>query len=63
VRWLTAYYAEFSGHLTVLRAKPRPCRQCNAVGTVEALNEKGEVEQAPCPVCKALKYERLVNFR
>jgi len=63
VRWLTAYYAEFSGHLTVLRAKPRPCRQCNALGTVEALNEKGEVEQAPCPVCKALKYERLVNFR
>ncbi len=63
VRWLTAYYAEFAGHLVVLRAKPRPCRQCDAVGTVESLNEKGEVEQAPCPVCKALKHERLVNFR
>src|SRR4030095_9581411 len=48
VRWLTAYYAEFSNHLTVLRAKPRNCRQCNAVGTVPGVNEKGEAVDVPC---------------
>lgn len=63
VRWLTAYYAEFSGHVTVVRAKPRPCRQCTGEGTVEVLNEKGEVERGACPICKGLKVERLVNFR
>lgn len=63
VRWLSAYYAEFSGHVEVVRAKPRACRQCNGLGTVEALNEKGEVEQDTCPVCKGLKVERLVNYR
>ena len=65
VRWLTAYYAEFceDAHLTILRAKPRNCRQCNAVGTVEGLNEKNEVVQVACPLCKGLKFERLVSFR
>ncbi len=63
VRWLTAYYAEFSGHVKVVRAKPRVCRQCSGEGTVEVLNEKGEVERGACPICKALKVERLVNFR
>ena len=63
VRWLTSYYAEFSEHLTVLRAKPRICRNCNAVGTVPGQNEKGEVVPVPCPTCKGLKFERLINFR
>jgi hypothetical protein len=63
VRWLTAFYAEEAGHVTVLRAKPRNCRQCNAVGTVPGLNEKGEAIDMACPTCKGLKYERLVNFR
>lgn len=63
VRWLSAYYAEFSGHVEVVRAKPRPCRQCTGTGSVEALNEKGEVIQDTCPVCKGLEVERLVNYR
>jgi hypothetical protein len=63
VRWMTAYFAESSGHLLVLRAKPRNCRTCEAVGLIEVQNEKGEVEAQTCPVCKGLKYERLVNFR
>lgn len=62
-RWLTSYYAEFSQHLLVVRAKGRPCRQCNAVGTVPGQNEKGEIVQVACPICKGLKFERLVNFR
>jgi hypothetical protein len=63
VRWATAYFAEASGHINVLRAKPRNCRTCDAVGFIEVLNEKGEVEALICPTCKGLKYERLVNFR
>jgi hypothetical protein len=63
VRFLTSYYAEFSMHLEVVRAKPRACRQCDAVGTVPGKNEKGEVVQVPCPICKGLKYERLVDFK
>jgi len=63
MRWLMAYYAEFSGHISVLRAKPRNCRTCEASGRIEVMNEKGEVEAALCPTCKGLKYERIVNFR
>ncbi len=63
VRWLTSYYAEFSGHLVVLRAKPRNCRICNATGYIDGLNEKGEVIQVTCTTCKGLKVERLVNYR
>jgi hypothetical protein len=63
VRWMTSYYAESSGHINVLRAKPRNCRTCNAFGLIEVMNEKGEIEPQTCPTCKSLKYERLVNFR
>ncbi|MHC4845486.1 MAG: hypothetical protein ACYTCU_04905 [Planctomycetota bacterium] len=63
MRWLMAYYSEFSGHISVLRAKPRNCRTCEASGRIEVMNEKGEVEAALCPTCKGLKYERIVNFR
>ena len=63
VRWLTSYYAEFGGHLDVLRAKPRNCRVCDASGVVSGFNEKGEVVMITCTTCKGLKYERIVNFR
>jgi hypothetical protein len=63
VRWMTAYFAENSGHLELLRAKPRNCRTCEASGFIEVMNEKGEVEARTCSTCKGLKYERLVNFR
>jgi hypothetical protein len=62
-RWLTAYYAEFGQHLMVVRAKPRPCRQCNSAGTIPGQNEKGELVQLTCTICKGLKFERLVDFR
>jgi tetratricopeptide (TPR) repeat protein len=63
IRWMTAYYAESSGHINVLRAKPRNCRTCEAIGFIEVMNDKGEVEAQTCPTCKSLKYERLVNYR
>lgn len=63
VRWLAAYYAEFGGGLSVLRAKPRNCRTCNALGTVEGVNEKNEVVIKTCGTCKGLKVERIVTFR
>jgi len=63
MRWLMAYYAEFSGHISVLRAKPRNCRTCEASGLIEVMNERGEVEAVVCPTCKGLKHERIVNFR
>ena len=61
--FLTAYYAEFSKQLKVLRTKPRNCRICEGLGTVEMMNDKGEIEARTCQTCKGLKYERLVNFR
>jgi len=64
VAWLSSYFAEFSGQVDVLRAKPRPCRTCDAVGTIDQMNpEKGQVEAVTCPTCKGLKAERLVNYR
>lgn len=61
--FLTAYYAENAKQLKVLRAKPRNCRFCEGLGTIEMMNDKGEVEARTCQTCKGLKYERLVNFR
>jgi hypothetical protein len=64
VAWLSSYYAEFSGQIQLLRARPRSCRTCDAVGTIQQMNqEKGEMEAVPCPTCKGLKAERLVNYR
>ena len=62
-QFLTAYYAESSKQLKVLRTKPRNCRICEGLGTVEMTNDKGEVEALTCQTCKGLKYERLVNYR
>jgi hypothetical protein len=62
-RFLTAYFAEFSKQLELLRTKPRNCRVCEGVGTLEMINEKGEIEARTCLTCKGLKYERLVNYR
>jgi hypothetical protein len=63
IRWLAAYYAEFGDALTLLRAKPRPCRTCEAAGFIEQIDERNEIQINTCPVCKGLKYERLVNYR
>ncbi len=64
VAWLSGYFAEFSGQVNVVRAKPRPCRTCDALGTVDQLNEeKAQIEAVTCPTCKGLKIERLVNYR
>ncbi|HZL99536.1 MAG TPA: hypothetical protein VFD43_04715 [Planctomycetota bacterium] len=62
-QFLAAYYAESSKQLQVVRTKPRNCRICQALGTIEMMNEKGEVEARTCLTCKGLKYERLVNYR
>lgn len=62
-RWLTAYYCEFAGAINVIEAKPRDCRRCNAVGTVDGTNEKSEPVQMTCPVCKGLKQERVIRAR
>lgn len=61
--WLVAYYAEHSGHLLVVRARPRECRISEGTGVIQVLNEKGEYEFVTCPTCKGLKYERLLSFR
>jgi len=62
-RWLLAYYSESSGQLKVIEARPRDCRHCDARGYIEGINEKEEVVQITCPVCKDLKHERLVRCR
>jgi len=61
--WLTAYFAETSGQLTIVRAKPRPCRTCDGEGTIDSYSERGEIQRVTCPTCKSLKIERLVSFR
>ena len=63
IRWLSAYYAEFSGHLEIIRAKPRVCRLCEGQGFIEGVNELNEIVRDTCPSCKDLKYERLVSYR
>ena len=63
VRWLTAYYAEWSGQVRVLEARGRNCRQCDALGYIEVETRDGEIERQTCPTCKGLAYERLVKFR
>lgn len=62
-RWLLAYYAEASGQLRVLEARPRDCRRCDARGYIEGTNVDDEVIRITCPVCKGLKFERLVRCR
>jgi len=62
-RWLLAYYAEASGQLRVLEARARNCRRCDARGYIEGTNEDDQVVQITCPVCKDLKFERLVRCR
>ena len=62
-RWIMAYYSEHSGFIHVIEAKARNCRRCNAHGTIEGTNEKGEVVEKVCPVCKGLKHERVVRAR
>lgn len=61
--WLVAYYAEFSGRLELVRARPRDCRICGATGQEQVQNEKGEYVDVVCRTCKGLRYERLVSFR
>ena len=62
-RWLLAYFAEASGQLRVLEARARDCRRCDARGYIEGTTEDDEVVQLTCPVCKDLKFERLVRCR
>lgn len=62
-RWLLAYYAEFSTHLEVVRAKPKDCRRCQGEGQIQVLNDKNEYEYITCTVCKGLQVERIVSFR
>ena len=62
-RWLSAYYAELSGQLRVIEARGRPCRHCDARGYMEGTDDKGEVIRITCPICKDLKFERLVRCR
>lgn len=61
--FLMAYYAEFSKQLNLVRTKPRDCRVCLGLGSIEVMNDKGEVEARTCLTCKGLKVERLVNYR
>lgn len=61
--WVTAYFAEKAGTLTIVRAKPRPCRTCDGVGEVDSYNDRGEIQRLTCPTCKSLEIERLVSFR
>ncbi|RKY19164.1 MAG: hypothetical protein DRQ55_11325 [Planctomycetota bacterium] len=61
--WMAAYYAEFSGAIHVIEAKPRDCRRCDAGGYIEGTNEKSEPVLLTCPVCKGLKRERVVRAR
>lgn len=62
-RWLSAWFAEMSGQVRVIEARGRPCRHCDARGYLEGTDEDGEPIQITCPVCKDLKYERLVRCR
>jgi hypothetical protein len=62
-RWMAAYFAEFAASMRVIEAKARECRRCDAGGTIEGTNEKGEPVLLTCPVCKGLKQERVVRAR
>ncbi|MFT7463237.1 MAG: hypothetical protein ACI9EF_001581 [Pseudohongiellaceae bacterium] len=62
-RWLSAYYAEASQQLRVIEARSRHCRRCDARGYIEGTDQDGAPIQATCPVCKDLKFERLVRCR
>ena len=62
-RWILSYYAEFSAALRVIEAKPRSCRRCDATGIVQGTNDKGEIVELGCPVCKGLRQERIVRAR
>lgn len=63
VKWLSAYYAEASSQVSVLEARGRNCRQCDATGFIEVLNADQELERQTCPTCKGLRYERFIKFR
>jgi hypothetical protein len=64
-RWLTAYCAEFGGHMTVLRIDHRNCHDCGGRGTHRVLvpgSDRG-IEHRPCRRCHGVRHDRTVVYR
>lgn len=64
-RFITAYYAEFSGDMTILKVQLNPCVHCHGKGWLEKINTTGEEQEQkfPCEVCKTIAIERTIHFK
>jgi hypothetical protein len=62
--WIKAYFAEYSGLLTVLRIKTTACTNCGGQGVTIANDlQSGEQVKHICQVCNLAGHERIVICR
>ncbi|MCA8956315.1 MAG: hypothetical protein KDC87_09580 [Planctomycetes bacterium] len=63
VSWLKAYYAEFSGDMTVTGAFVTPCTMCAGAGRVASQSSNGGDEYRDCPLCHKTRYTRDIRAK
>ncbi len=64
--WLTAYYAENSGDIEVVRIDAQPCTECGGKGyktVIEAGSDKGGTKYEACLRCHGLGNSRVVVYK
>jgi hypothetical protein len=69
-QWMTAFYAENSGDMTVVRTEKKPCGDCAGLGYItyheaggDQAGGKGGAQHSMCPRCQGLGYDRVVVFK
>lgn len=58
VRWLRAYYAEYSGQMVVTYASAQQCISCYGEGTTPEVGADGKPARSKCFLCQGTKWLR-----
>lgn len=76
--WILAYYAEFSGDMTLRKPTARPCRECGGTGVREQIrsgpastqtdsrrgsSRRSTSQKIACPTCHHIGIVRRVTYR
>jgi hypothetical protein len=69
-QWMTAYYAENAGDMTVVRTEKKPCPNCAGLGYITTHAAGGDqdggaggAQHAMCPRCQGLGHDKIVVFK
>lgn len=66
VTWLTAYYAEYSGEMSIIRIDSVPCVTCGGKGYQTYLapgSAEGGTRYKICPRCHGVAHDRKIVYR